>query len=288
MLSKILYAPFIILLIIALYLTIEVDSGYSWYIIPPFLIMAGIFFAQPEIDWWWWQKHVPPMDPGLEKVLQKMIPFYAALPEEDKKRFQNRVEMYVRANAFIAKGIKEDSTPPTEVVYFSSTNVVQLTFGQADYRLPKFERIVIYPAPFPSPQYPTPIHSSEIYVEDGVLIFAVEPLMEGIFRKEEYNIGFYEYAKAYIVSYPDRDYAEEELSWDNLEQISGYSKELVERKIGLPDIDIRAVAIHHFFYFPQSFKSIIPEIYTRYVKTFNLDLLREGSPVIDRSDLGSI
>lgn len=288
MLSRILYAPFVIALIVALYLTIEVDSGYSWYIIPPFLILAAIYFTSPEIDWWWWQRNVPPMDPGLEKLLRKMLPFYAALPEPDKKRFQNRLEMYVRANAFIAKGIKEDSTPPSEVVYFSSTNIVQLTLGQADYRLPKFERIVVYPAPFPSPQHPTPLHSSEIYAEDGVLIFAVEPLMEGIFRKEKFNIGFYEYARAYMVSYPDKDYAEADLSWQKLEEISGYTREVVEKSIGLPDIDIRAVAIHHFFYFPKPFKGVAPEVYNRYTKVFNLDLLREGSPIIDQSDLGDI
>lgn len=289
MLSRILYIPFVLLLIIVLYLTYEVDKGYSWWIIAPVVILAAIYFTSPEIDWWWYQRHLPEMNPKLEQIINEMIPFYAALPPEDKKRFQHRVELYVIANAFIAKGVKEDGVPPAEVKYFLATNVVQLTFGQEDYRLPKFERLVIYPAPFPSPQFPEQIHCSEMYAEDGVLIFAVDPLMSGIIRADEYNIGFHEYAQAYIVSYPEGAYAgEEELPWAALEQISGWSKKWIEDKIGLPEIDSRAVSIHHFFYFPKSFQALQPAIYARYRELFNLDLLQTGSPVVYRDKLGKI
>ncbi len=289
MLSKRLYLPFFVLLAIALYLTLVVSSSYSWYIIPPILAMAAIFFIQPELDWWWYQKHIPPMNPQLEKIIDQTIPFYHALSATNKKRFQNRVELYVIANAFIAKGVKEDSEPPSEIQYFLATNVVQLTFGQADYRLPKFERLVIYPARFPSPQYPEHIHTSEMYEEDGVLIFALDPFMRGVMQAKEYNIGFHEYAQAYIASYPDKDYAkEEEISWEGLTAISTMKSEAIKKHIGLPDIDIRAVVIHHFFYFPEKMKALKPALYERHSKIFNLDLLDAKSPVIDYDKLGDI
>ncbi len=289
MLSKRLYIPFLLLLVIALYLTIMVSSSYSWYIIPPILICAAIFFIQPELDWWWYQKHIPPMHPQLEAIIEKSIPFYAALRQEDKKRFQNRVELYVIANSFVAKGVEEDSDLPKEIKYFLATNVVQLTFGQADYRLPKFERMVIYPAYFPSPNFPEYIHASETNTEDGVLIFALDPLMRGIMQAQEYNIGFHEYAQAYIASYPDKDYAKEgEISWEDLSQISGMKSEAIKKHIALPEIDIRAVAIHHFFYFPEGMKNLRPALYERHSKIFNLDLLNAENPVMDRSKLGDI
>ena len=289
MLSRILYLPFIVFLIIAFYLTFEVDSGYSWFIIPPVIALAAIFFAQPEIDWWWYQRNIPKMDPQLIRIISEKIPFYADLPLEDKKRFQNRVMLYVIANAFIAKGIKEDGEPPTEIKYFLAINVVQLTFGQADYRLPKFERMVIYPAPFPSPQYPEYIHSSETYAEDGVLIFALDPFMKGTINPHVYNIGLHEYAQAYIFSYPEKMYPDEKLiAWEELEVISGMKTEGVKKAIGLPEIDIRPVVIHHFFYYPEKMKTAKPGVYQRLSEIFNLDFLREGSPVIDRSRLGDI
>lgn len=289
MLSRILYLPFLLATAIALYLTFEVSSSYSWYIIPPFMIMASIFFLQPQIDWWWDVRHPPKMNAKLEQLLQRIIPFYAALPPEDKQRFQNRVELYVRANAYIAKGLKEDGAPPEEVVYFIATCITQITFGMADFRLPKFERIVVYPAPFPSPQYPTPLHASEIFVEDGVIIFAVKVLMDGVLKPEAFNIGMYEYAQALIASYPEQAYARpEEVSWEILEKVSGFSEEKIRDTIGLPEIDLRALALCHYLNFPQTFQEHLPELYQRQGSILNLDRLQSGSPIVDRSIAGEL
>ncbi len=284
MLTRILYLPFVAMIIIALYLTFEVDEGYSIYLIPPIVILSGIYFLSPQIDWWWYVRHPPQMNPKLEEIIRKMNPFYAALSPEDKKRFQDRVELYVRANAYISKGIKEDGVPPDEVVYFIATCITQLTFGLVDFRLPLFERIVVYPAPFPSPQFPEQIHASEIFAEDGVLIFAVHPLMEGVIRPDQYNIGFHEYIQAFIISYPDEAYAKEgELNWEILAEVSGFSEAKIRETIGLDFIDLRAVAIHHFFHFSRSFREKLPTLYQRHVQIFNLDPLRSGSPIVDRN-----
>ncbi|MEO0775054.1 MAG: hypothetical protein AAF146_00745 [Bacteroidota bacterium] len=283
MLSRLLYLPFVAAMIISLYLTFEVDEGYSWYIIPPVVALSAIYFLSPQIDWWWYLRHPPVMNQKLSELIHRMNPFYAALSPEDKKRFQDRVELYVRANAYISKGIKEDGVPPDEVVYFVATCITQLTFGLVDFRLPLFERIVIYPAPFPSPQFPEHIHASEIFAEDGVLIFAVHPLMEGIIRPDQYNIGFHEYAQAFIVSYPDAAYARrEEVNWEILEAISGFSEEKIRKTIGLDLVDQRAVCIHHFFHFARSFREHLPDLYERHRSIFNLDPLRAGSPIVDR------
>ena len=145
-----------------------------------------------------------------------------------------------------------------------------LDFHKEAFLLPKFENIIVYPHPFPSPQYETKFHASEIYEPDGVVMFCLEHVLRGFVDPRQYlNPAWYEYAKVFAISYPNENLGDwNEVTWSKLETVSGFSGEALERWIGLPDLDLRAMGIAFFFLFPASFQEVLPEQYEQLAAVF--------------------
>ena len=94
MLTRILLIPFVVLAFVFLYLTLEVDENYAFYIIIPVIISAMIWVLSPQIDWWWYQRNPPQLDPAIVQLLERHNPYYQQLFFEDKKKFQLRVALF--------------------------------------------------------------------------------------------------------------------------------------------------------------------------------------------------
>jgi len=266
--SRIVSIPFVLGALIFLYLTWEIDRQYSAYIVPFVIGLALIFSFSPQINWWWYQRHPPELTGKLRGLLERFLPYYQRLAEPEKKRFRHRVALYIEANDFMAKGMDEVS-PDLKVV--AAACAVQLTFGKQDFLMNSFEHLVFFPQPFPSPQYPENYHASEIFEEDGVILFSAEQLMKGFFTPHKfYNVGLHEYAKVFERSFPDLAFpALSDTHWQELQQISGFTHEWIGAWINLEDIPLRAVSITHFFTFPQQFYALLPDLYEQYARLFN-------------------
>ena len=193
--------------------------------------------------------------------------------------------LYNIATEFMPKAMEH---VPEDIKGLIAANVVMLTFGQKDYRLSKFEKIVAYPHPFPSPQYPKHLHSSEIFDEDGVILFSLEQLIPGATRQTQfYNIALHEYIKIFMLTYPDYNYPKIDTDVaKKLEIISGFKNEKVQNYIGLPMLEPSILAINYFFTFPQNFYNQQPDIFESYTKIFNQNPLDHQSPVIDNEKRG--
>lgn len=266
--TRILSITFVIALLIALYLTWKVDSGYSYYIIPPLVILAALYVLSPQINWWWYKRN-PPDLPGAARQMLFQYPFYERLPEGEKKKFRNRVALFAMANEFIPQVMEK---VPDDLKYMISACAVTLTFGQENFLFKKFENIVIAPKPFPTPQYPEKFHASEIYEPDGAVLFSAEQLALGFMQSTKYyNIGLHEYAKVFIKTYPQHPYPKfDENIWQSLERISGFSQEWITQWINLPDIEVLPVSIAHFFTLPEAFRKELPEIFELYREIFKM------------------
>lgn len=260
MLSKYLIAPFVFGALIFLYLAWDVDSDYSIYLVPCTAGIVLIYLMSPQIDWWWF-KYRPPQLPGvLRHLINTRLPFYQNLSVKEKERFRTRMALYMHANEFKTQGMDD---MPLDLKGVIAASVVQLTFGHEDFLLNKFEHIIVYPHPFPSPQYPDKWHASEIYEKDGVILFSAEHLMRGFMQSQKYfHIGLYEYARVFRRCYPGTQWpAFGEDVWEKLERVSGMAHEAIVKYTGLPEVDSVAVAVAHFFVFPQKFKAVMPEEY---------------------------
>jgi len=270
MLSRKIAAPFVLMTFIFLYLTWEYDTHWAPYMIPCVVVMSLIYVFSPQIDFWWASKHTPEMPPKLRMILTKQHPFYRSLSETEQKRFRDRVTLYMMAVEFMPQKMPEI---PPDLQAIVASNVVQLTFGQEDFLLSAFENIILYPRPFPSPNYPTNFHTSEIFVEDKVMLFAIEQLVPGTFNPQKhYNIGLHEYIRAYIHMNSNNDFPKlPDNCWELLEEISGWSKEHIFKYINRPDVDVVPVSVCHFFVFGERFREVLPEIYAGYRDVFNID-----------------
>lgn len=282
MLSRLIAAPLVIGLALALYFSWESNGEYALYIVPFIIGLVIIYMFSPQIDWYYYKNNPPKLDEQMQLLLTKNFDFYKHLAADEKKRFRDRMSLYMLANEFMpAPGMEGVAT---DVKGFIAASLVQLTFGLEDYRLTKFEHIITYPKPFPSPQYPENFHTSEIFEEDGVIMFSIRQLMQGIFEKSHYHIGLHEYANAFINSY-QLDYPQMTADiWEKLEAISGFSKTAIHDYINLPEIDPLAVSIHHFFRFPEQMKIQMPKTYDRLTQIFNQDPTQKEHPVINKSE----
>jgi len=276
MLSRIISVPFAICALTFLYFAWEVNSKYGLYVVPFVVALAVIYILSPQINWWWYQRNPPDLRAGIRGFFERFFPYYRKLSEPEKKRFRHRVAMLMEANQYIAKGM-EDVTEDMKAIAAASAAII--TFGRKEYLMPKFENVVFAPQPFPSPQYPENYHASEIYEEDGAVLFSVEQLMKSFVEPHRYyHIGLHEYAKAYLRSYPELDLPElPDDIWERLEKISGMNEAFIEQWINLKPIPVRPVSMTHFFIFPAQFQSELPDLYQAYSDLFN------QSPVLGRA-----
>jgi hypothetical protein len=277
--SRILSIPFAVLALVFLYLTWEVDTRYSWYIVPQVLIIALIYVLAPQINWWWYQQRPPDLKPKIRLLIERHLPYYQRLAAPEQDRFRKRAALYVHAQDFKPQGLE---IVPEDLKAAAAACAVQLTFGQKDFLLPRFEHIIFYPHPFPSPQFPENFHASEIYEPDGVILFSAEQFMPGFLQpRQYYNIGLHEYAKAFMASYPDLEYPELPADiWGRLERISGMSQAAIQRWINLKEISPQAAAIVHFFTYPEAFQAALPELYEQYARVFNQSPANAAAPVL--------
>ncbi len=256
--------------VIFLYLTFEKGDHYSGYVLPFLIITAAIYIFSPQLNWWWYLKHPPEIPIPIRHTFNTQFPYYQSLSPEDKTKFRNRVALYFEANQFMPQGADK---MPIDVQAAIAASVVWLTFGLEDFRLKKFENIIVYRHPFPSPQYPEHWHSSEYFVEDGVIMFSADHLMKGFFEPKKYfHTGLYEYARVFQFSYPEKEYPkleEDPEVWAKIEKFSGFKKEGIEEWIGLPVVDLYAIGVVLFFVFPRKFKAQFPDIYKSYSIIFN-------------------
>lgn len=285
-LSKILAIPGIIGFAAFLYITYFKDEGYAMYMVPFIIYLIAVYFLQPAIDWWWYQKYPLDIEAPLRKIFEQKLPYYQRLSDKNKQKFRTRVALYIEANDFRPQVIE---AIPEDVKGIVAANIVQLTFGQKDYLLNMFERVVIYPGVFLSRQHPDRFHASEIFAEDGVSLFAMDHLMPGTIHANQYfNIGLYEYAKVYQLTRPEIAYPKlSEDLWADFEKISRFPRKKVEEFVGLENLNLWAVSVVFFFSFPEKFKTQLPDLYQSLTNILNQHPVQEEPVIVPYEDVSS-
>jgi len=257
--ANLLAAPFVGGALFYLYLAWK-DSDHAPKIIPFVVAAALIWVFAPQINWWWYSRNPPALPPGLRALLERCSVFYLRLDAAEKKRFRERTALFMMGTEWTPMGWPDETVPP-DVQFALATQAVTLTFNRPRFLFDKFEKVVVYPLPFPSPEHDV-VHTSELYQEDGCLLFSAEQLMQAFMQPGVmYNIGLHEYAKAFVLTYPHETYPDltADDTWDNLQAASRMSLEHIESVVGLPIEDPLPVAIHHYFTFPDSFRAVLPD-----------------------------
>jgi len=263
--SKVISLPFVI---VSLFFIVQVirDSGYEhlvWIIVPvTFLVLIYLF--QPQLDYWWLKRNPIELDDKISSMISKINPGYQQLSKEDKAEFGKRLVLFAEAKEFLAKG-EEDVKVPYDVRMMLSQVAIKMTWNSHNYMLEKFERVVLYKHPFPSPRFPF-LHTVETHAEDGVIILSIEHVEAGLFHPDNYyNIAGHAFAEAFVKSNPAIEYPQTyEKDWNEVNQLCGYGKKEILTTLGFKQIDLLIVLINLYFSKTSQFRVVFPE----YAKTF--------------------
>jgi hypothetical protein len=254
----------------AFYWAFAYDDAYAFWVIPPVIALASLYVLEPQLNWWIWKRYPPDLKPGFRQLLEQHSGYYQRLDDGAKREFRRRVFLFTQGSDFMPQAFEE---VPEDIKVMIAVGAVQLTLGREDFLFPKFETIIVYPHPFPSPQYPEHWHGSELYEPDGALLFSAEHLTRAFIQERLYlNLALYEYARAFRLVYaypPPPDAAV--YPWEALERASGFSQEAVSRWIGLDEIDAFGVAAALFFSMPDAFARELPEAYAAFRAYFGQD-----------------
>lgn len=270
MFSNYLAAPFAFAALAFLYLAWEKDSDYAAWMAPFVIITALIYIFSPQINWWWYTRRPPKLEEGLTKLLERFSPFYKKLSEAGKKKFRDRVALFRMGTDWEPMAFEDETVPP-DVQLTLAAQAVMLTFGEEKFLFDKFEKVIVYPRPFSTPEFPFD-HASELYEPDGCLLFSAEQAMLSFTEPTGwYNVGLHEYAKAFAHTYPEKAYPafDAEDVWEKLEVASGMPRAHVESVVGIAGVEALPVAIHHFFSFPERFQAVFPEEFAQLKKVFS-------------------
>ncbi len=277
---QIVAAPFGLWTVIFLAIAVVKDEGY-WAIwaAPAFICLAAAYVLSPQINWWWYRRNPPPLSIGATKLLEEHFLYYKKLSPELKTRFRERVALFMLGNEFIRPVRADDSEAqqlrnqvPEDLKAAVAAFATQVSFGKTAVMVSKFEHFILYPHPFPTPQYNN-LHTSEIYEEDGVVLLAADPMMLGLNNPQLYfSIGLYEFCNIYKKIDPSvQELNLTENDWTLLNKISGMTKTTISGVVGLYDLDDFGIVAHHFFTFPELFKTALPDLYQILSNIFQQD-----------------
>lgn len=250
-------APFVGGAILFLYLAWQ-DSDYAIWIIPFVVVAALVYVLSPQINWWWYSRHPQDLSQGLTATLERFCGFYQRLSAAEQRLFRERVVLFRMGTDWTPMAWPDDLLPP-DVELALAAQAVTLTFNRPKFLFDKFEKVIIYPKPFPTPEYPF-MHGSELFEPDGCLLFSAEQVMAGFLQAGAYNVGLHEYAKAFVLTYPTEPYPDLSApdTWEKLQQAGHFSREQIEFAIGIAGVEPLPVAIHHYFVFPEKFRQVLP------------------------------
>ena len=276
MLSRRLGVLFGIILVLILILVYLIGVRYlSVLLIIPFAALAGVFVLHQDIDKWWYRKHPGKLPDGLRSFITQHLPIYRYLESEKKLRFEREVMIFIRVKTFVPKGFE---SIPEEIKAILAIFAVLPMINRPHWssRLAHFDNIVLYNHLFPSPQFPNHLHASELHRDDGVAVFCIPHFLQAFKNPLQFfNTALYEWSRIYIND--DLDF---KIPFYQLEQISGFQNSSLIQYIGLPEpeMDWRAVTIHHFYMFPVKFKMLQEKTYNMLSGYFNIDPVKVLHP----------
>ncbi|MCO5278065.1 MAG: zinc-dependent peptidase [Saprospiraceae bacterium] len=262
-LSGYLYIVAVVLLGSIIFYEYVYSSG-NWispYLVIPVALGIGTYVLSPQIDWWHSKRFPPQLEEKVVQIFENNSVYYQNLPTEKKKLFNERVCLFIEAKGWQYIGMQEEM--PYDLKAIVAFEPIRLTLSQNNFLMKPFDRIAVYQNPFISPNIPERYHSSEIFAEDGIVLFSLKHILPAFREPHKYfNVVLYEYAKIMTMTYPDIIFPSlDEDFWPDLYKVANYGLREIMGAVGLPNVDPLPVAIHHYFVYGTHFEAVYPELY---------------------------
>lgn len=271
-LTRFIAAPFLIGLVYIFYQSaVDYDfrDAYSWTIFPLLIICIALYVFSPQIDFWHHKRYPLALDEPIVKWLDQQFSFYQGLSDMDKQKFQNRLSLFIEAKEFrLMKSQQEEM--PEDMKFIIAAHAIWLSFGREDFLLDKFDRVIAYMHPFPTPFYKH-LHTVESEMVDGVILFAFEYVLKGLNSIGEYNIALHGFADAFLESHPNLQWPSlTDAERKDLASISGIDYKRICDTVGFEKVNLLLISIHHYLRYPESYSKILPDHFEKLDNIFKI------------------
>jgi hypothetical protein len=257
-------------ILIGIILTIQADEPYSWLFILPAIAISGAYALAPQIRWWYWQRHPPDLPTGLAPLLDR-FPLYRLLDLDGKREFRRRTFLIRENLVFTGMAIESISEDVKLMVAASAATV---TFHRENFLIPGFENVIFYKHRFPTPVHER-LHSSELYPDDGVVIYTLNYLLRSVVEPEKYlQLGIYEYVRALFYTEPGlRQLLEgHQLDFAEIERLADFSEAALKKFVGLEELDLTAITVTLFHTHRERFAHLFPDRFGQLERTLPLSV----------------
>ncbi len=269
-LSKWIFLPLLLLIGGVLFVSYGLDyREYSYLLVPLIVILAVVYVLHPELDRWYTKKYPIKLPQGMLRFIEDHLPIYRLMNSSQKQQFETATSTYLKSATFMPQGF-ERVPEDLKVVVAANAHILSAFNPKWHENLSSFSNIVVYRHPFPTPQYPKYLHSSELFVQDKVILLCADHFMKAFRSPQEYfNTAMYEWAKVIFLE----EKPEFKINLQVLPEISGFQNSVVIEYIGLPEpyIQWEAVATTYFFIFPVRYKMYMPDSYERMCAFYHVD-----------------
>jgi len=273
---------YLIAFVLALGIVIYQYSVYGTWLSPYLLIpvILGVtgYTLGPQIDWWFY-KHFPPrLDDKVKRIFETNSEFYRNLPPARKALFDTRICLYIEDKEWQYVSMEDEM--PYDIRAIIAFEPVRLTLNHENFLMRPFDRIAVYQNPFLSTFYPDRYHGSELYSDEGIALFSLKHIIPAFRQPLEYfNVVLYEYARIMIATHKNLNFPKlDENFWYDLYKVANYGHREIMGAIGLPDVDILPVAIHHYFVYGPYFRAIYPNLCEQLDLIFGSDIIPDQLP----------
>lgn len=212
-----------------------------------------------------------------ESILARHFTFYRNLPAGYQKIFKSRLRKFMDSKKFeTRKGL----ILTEEMKVLISACAVQLTFGLRNYKLPGFNRILIYPESYYS-HITKKYHKGEANAR-GLVVFSWKDFKEGYNEpNDNLNLGLHEFAHALFIGFMrdttnDINFLSYYDSWKEsgdreFFKLRSGSSHYLRAYGGTNFMEFFSVCVEHFFETPNEFREKIPGLYQLLSKLFGQD-----------------
>lgn len=211
-----------------------------------------------------------------EQILINNYRFYKLLPDLSKKRFIQRLGLFISSRQFIGRGV--EVTPEMKVIIGAAA--IKFSFGLDDFILSGFSRILIYPEEYLS-RLTHQYHKGEANPM-GILAFSWKHFKEGVESpNDNLNLGVHEFAHAYFLQQTEMD-GEDPFDDDEFKTLRHHiqrfdvlndmkKREMFRDYAFNNEMEFFAIMSEHFFETPSDFKRETPQLYGMFSKLLQQD-----------------
>jgi Mlc titration factor MtfA (ptsG expression regulator) len=221
------------------------------------------------------------MDETSRRFLEEKVSYYRELPPEEKKRYEDDIEIFIAENRIT--GV--DSVEITrEIELLVAATAVRLVFRRPEWEYRDFGEILVYPGGFRTDG----TYSTDVAGESGVaagmvhsqgsVILSLPHLLRSFEHPDDgFNVGYHEFAHVLDGTRPDGIPDELKLgSYKPWVQVMQKEFEKVHRHrsvlrdyAGTNPAEFFAVAVETFFEKPHKLREKAPELYDQLSRFFN-------------------